>query len=67
MKYGLIIRGQYPAGDDMRIRHKEDLEAAKRAEQLGYDLVAKGSQRTVADGAQVFAKARCAAQVHGHR
>jgi len=43
MKYGLIIRGQYPEGDDMRLRHKEDLEAAKRAEALGYDLVAKGS------------------------
>jgi alkanesulfonate monooxygenase SsuD/methylene tetrahydromethanopterin reductase-like flavin-dependent oxidoreductase (luciferase family) len=43
MKYGLIIRGQYPEGDDMRQRHKEDLEAAKRAEELGYDLVAKGS------------------------
>ena len=43
MKYGLIIRGQYPAGDDMRVRHQEDLDAARRAEQLGYDLVAKGS------------------------
>ena len=43
MKYGLIIRGQYPEGDDMRQRHKEDLRAAKRAEELGYDLVAKGS------------------------
>ncbi len=43
MKYGLIIRGQYPEGDDMRQRHKEDLEAAKRAEELGYDLMAKGS------------------------
>ena len=31
MKYGLIIRGQYPEGDDMRQRHKEDLEAARRA------------------------------------
>jgi len=43
MKYGLIIRGQYPEGDDMRQRHKEDLEAARRAEELGYDVVAKGS------------------------
>jgi len=31
MKFGLIIRGQYPAGDDMRLRHQEDLDAAKRA------------------------------------
>jgi alkanesulfonate monooxygenase SsuD/methylene tetrahydromethanopterin reductase-like flavin-dependent oxidoreductase (luciferase family) len=43
MKFGLIIRGQYPEGDDMRLRHQEDLDTAKRAEQLGYDLVAKGS------------------------
>jgi len=43
MKYGLIIRGQYPQGDDMRLRLREDLDAAKRAEELGYDLIAKGS------------------------
>ena len=43
MKFGLIIRGQYPQGDDMRVRLADDLEAAKRAEELGYDLVAKGS------------------------
>jgi len=43
MRFGLIIRGQYPQGDDMRLRLREDLDAAKRAEELGYDLVAKGS------------------------
>ena len=43
MKFGLIIRGQYPLGDDMQLRLREDLEAAKLAEELGYDLVAKGS------------------------
>ena len=43
MRFGLIIRGQYPQGDDMRLRLREDLEAAKRAEELGYDCVAKGS------------------------
>lgn len=43
MKFGLIIRGQYPAGDDMRQRHEEDLNVARRAEELGYDLIAKGS------------------------
>ena len=43
MRFGLIIRGQYPQRDDMRVRLKEDLEAAKRAEQLGYDIIAKGS------------------------
>jgi alkanesulfonate monooxygenase SsuD/methylene tetrahydromethanopterin reductase-like flavin-dependent oxidoreductase (luciferase family) len=43
MRFGLLIRGQYPQGDDMRVRLQEDLDAAKRAEALGYDLVAKGS------------------------
>ena len=43
MKFGLIIRGQYPQGDDMQLRLREDLESAKLAEDLGYDLVAKGS------------------------
>ena len=43
MKFGLIIRGQYPQGDDMQLRLREDLEAAKLAEELGYDCVAKGS------------------------
>jgi alkanesulfonate monooxygenase SsuD/methylene tetrahydromethanopterin reductase-like flavin-dependent oxidoreductase (luciferase family) len=43
MRFGLIIRGQYPQGDDMRVRLNEDLDAAKRAEELGYDLIAKGS------------------------
>jgi alkanesulfonate monooxygenase SsuD/methylene tetrahydromethanopterin reductase-like flavin-dependent oxidoreductase (luciferase family) len=43
MRFGLMIRGQYSQGDDMRVRLREDLDAAKRAEALGYDLVAKGS------------------------
>jgi alkanesulfonate monooxygenase SsuD/methylene tetrahydromethanopterin reductase-like flavin-dependent oxidoreductase (luciferase family) len=43
MRFGLIIRGQYPQGDDMRVRLREDLEAAQWAEALGYDLIAKGS------------------------
>ena len=43
MRFGLIIRGQYPQGDDMRVRLKEDLDAAKFAEDLGYDVIGKGS------------------------
>jgi alkanesulfonate monooxygenase SsuD/methylene tetrahydromethanopterin reductase-like flavin-dependent oxidoreductase (luciferase family) len=43
MRFGLIIRGQYLQGDDITLRLREDLEAAKRAEALGYDLIAKGS------------------------
>jgi alkanesulfonate monooxygenase SsuD/methylene tetrahydromethanopterin reductase-like flavin-dependent oxidoreductase (luciferase family) len=43
VRFGLIIRGQYPQGDDMRLRLREDLEAARRAQELGYDCIAKGS------------------------
>jgi alkanesulfonate monooxygenase SsuD/methylene tetrahydromethanopterin reductase-like flavin-dependent oxidoreductase (luciferase family) len=43
MRFGVIIRGQYPQGDDMRVRLQEDLDAARRAQELGYDCVAKGS------------------------
>lgn len=43
MRFGLIIRGQYAQGDDMRVRLREDLDAAKRAEELGYDMIDKGS------------------------
>ncbi|MDE2581112.1 MAG: LLM class flavin-dependent oxidoreductase [Rhodospirillales bacterium] len=43
MKFGIMIRGQHPQGDDMRVRLKEDLETARRAEALGYDSVLKGS------------------------
>ena len=30
MRFGLIVRGQYPEGDDMRVRLKEDIDAAVR-------------------------------------
>lgn len=43
MKFGLLVRGQYPQGDDMRVRLREDLDAAKLAENLGYDMLCKGS------------------------
>jgi alkanesulfonate monooxygenase SsuD/methylene tetrahydromethanopterin reductase-like flavin-dependent oxidoreductase (luciferase family) len=43
MRFGLIIRGQYPQGDDMRVRLKEDLDAARHAEALGYDIIGKAS------------------------
>ena len=43
MRFGLIMRGQYPQGDDMRVRLKEDLDAAKLAQDLGFDIIGKGS------------------------
>ena len=39
MRFGLIMRGQYPQGDDMRVRLREDLDAAKFAEDLGFDVI----------------------------
>ena len=43
MRFGLLVRGQYPKGDDMRVRLQEVLHTAKRAEELGFDMVCKGS------------------------
>ncbi len=43
MKLSLIIRGQHPAGEDMRARLADDLELVRRAEQLGFDALVKGS------------------------
>lgn len=43
MRFGLMIRGQYPQGDDMRVRLQEDLDVAKRAAELGFDMIDRGS------------------------
>ncbi len=43
MRFGLLVRGQYAQGDDMRVRLQEDLDAARLAQDLGYDLITKGS------------------------
>lgn len=43
MKLSLIVRGQHLAGDDMRARLADDLALVRRAEQLGFDAVVKGS------------------------
>jgi alkanesulfonate monooxygenase SsuD/methylene tetrahydromethanopterin reductase-like flavin-dependent oxidoreductase (luciferase family) len=43
MQFGLLIRGQYPVGEDLQARNHEDLDLARRAEQLGYVSIARGS------------------------
>src|ERR1700746_239497 len=43
MELSLIVRGQHPAGEDMRERVQDDLELVRRAEQLGYNALVKGS------------------------
>ncbi len=43
MQFGLLIRGQHPTGDDHPARAREDLEMARRAAQLGFVSIARGS------------------------
>ena len=43
MQLSLIVRGQHPAGDDIRARHEDDLALVRRAEALGFDGLVKGS------------------------
>jgi alkanesulfonate monooxygenase SsuD/methylene tetrahydromethanopterin reductase-like flavin-dependent oxidoreductase (luciferase family) len=43
MELSLIVRGQHNAGDDMTARLRDDLQLARRAEELGYNAVVKGS------------------------
>jgi alkanesulfonate monooxygenase SsuD/methylene tetrahydromethanopterin reductase-like flavin-dependent oxidoreductase (luciferase family) len=43
LEFGLMIRGQFPQGDDMRVRFKEVLEQARLAEELGFSSIVKGS------------------------
>jgi len=43
MEFSLIIRGQHPAGEDMRARLADDIDLVMRAEQLGFNALVKGS------------------------
>lgn len=43
MQFGLMLRGQFTRGDDMRTRFGELLEQARRAEELGFASLTKGS------------------------
>jgi alkanesulfonate monooxygenase SsuD/methylene tetrahydromethanopterin reductase-like flavin-dependent oxidoreductase (luciferase family) len=43
MQLSLIVRGQHPAGDDIRARLDDDLALVRRAEALGFDGLVKGS------------------------
>jgi len=42
MQFGLMVRGQFPAGDDMQVRFAELLEQARVADELGYSLITNG-------------------------
>jgi alkanesulfonate monooxygenase SsuD/methylene tetrahydromethanopterin reductase-like flavin-dependent oxidoreductase (luciferase family) len=43
MQLSLIVRGQHPAGDDIRARLEDDLALVRRADELGFDGLVKGS------------------------
>jgi alkanesulfonate monooxygenase SsuD/methylene tetrahydromethanopterin reductase-like flavin-dependent oxidoreductase (luciferase family) len=43
MELSLIVRGQHPAGEDMRARLADDIDLVMRAEQLGFNALVKGS------------------------
>jgi alkanesulfonate monooxygenase SsuD/methylene tetrahydromethanopterin reductase-like flavin-dependent oxidoreductase (luciferase family) len=43
MQFGVMLRGVFPQGDDMRTRFAELMEQARAMERLGYDSLTKGS------------------------
>jgi alkanesulfonate monooxygenase SsuD/methylene tetrahydromethanopterin reductase-like flavin-dependent oxidoreductase (luciferase family) len=42
-QFGLALRGEYPAGDDMRARFRDLVEQARLADRLGFDSIVKTS------------------------
>src|SRR5262249_61682813 len=42
MQFGLMLRAQFPEGDDMTARFQELLEQARLAHSLGFDSITKG-------------------------
>ena len=42
MQFGLMMRAQFPSGDDMQMRFGEILEQARLANALGYSCITKG-------------------------
>ncbi len=43
MQFGLMMRGQFPADEDVAHHFRQLLEQARLAEKLGYDSITKGS------------------------
>ena len=42
MRFGLMLRAQFPEGDDMSARFQELLQQARLADALGFDSITKG-------------------------
>ena len=43
IQFGLMMRGQFPRGDNVADHFQEMLEQARRAERLGYHSITKGA------------------------
>ena len=43
MQFGIMMRGQFPQGDNVAERFEEMLEQARLAERLGFDSITKGA------------------------
>ena len=43
MQFGIMMRGQFPKGDDVAARFGEMLEQARLAEKWGYHSITKGA------------------------
>lgn len=42
MQFGLMMRAQFPQGDDMQVRFREMLEQTRLADELGYACITDG-------------------------
>jgi len=42
-RFGIVLRGQYPRGDDVALRFRETVEQARLADRLGFDSITKTS------------------------
>jgi len=42
MQFGLMLRAQFPGGDDLSARFQELMEQARLADALGFDSITKG-------------------------
>src|ERR671937_558699 len=42
IQFGLMMRAQFPHGDDMQVRFREMLEQARLADELGYACITNG-------------------------
>ena len=70
MQFGVMMRGQFPPGDDMALRFTELMEQARLAKKLGFASITKGSHYSAApyqDLQQLPFLSRVAAEAPGLR